>query len=59
MGIVVDKVAASNWAASLSETLQLSTEQIGMKTGMLIASLFPIAGVILLVCSRKFFRKNQ
>ena len=59
MGIVVDKVAASNWAASLSETLQLSTEQIGMKTGMLIASLFPIAGVILLVCSRKFFRKNK
>lgn len=59
MGIVVDKVAASNWAAGLSETLQMSAEQIGMKTGMLIASLFPIAGVILLVCSRKFFRKNK
>lgn len=49
MGIIVDKVAVSNWAANLSTSLSLSTEQIGMKTGMLIAALFPFMGIFLLI----------
>ena len=59
MGIVVDTVAASNWAASLSNTLSISTEQIGMKTGMLITALFPIIGIALLIYMKKYFSNQK
>ena len=55
MGIIVDKVAVSNWAAELSQAVSLSTEQIGMKTGMLVASIFPFLGIFLLVYINKYF----
>lgn len=59
LGIVVDNVSASEWAGKLGETLALSPEQIGMKAGMLTASLFPIIGVVLLVFMRRYFKKKQ
>ena len=59
MGIVVDKVAVSNWANSLSATLNLTPEQIGMKTGMLVAMLSPLFGIALLFFIKKYFKKNR
>ena len=59
LGIVVDKVAASNFANELSLTLNLTTEQIGLKAGMLFTSVFPIIGVILLVFIIKYFRQKN
>lgn len=59
MGVVVDKVAVSNWANSLSATLNLTPEQIGMKTGMLVAMLFPLFGIALLFFIKKYFKKNR
>lgn len=56
MGIIVDKVAVSNWATELGYTISLSTEQIGMKTGMLVASLFPFLGILLLIYIRRYFK---
>lgn len=58
MGIIVDKVAISNWAAELGQTISLSTEQIGMKTGMLMAALFPFVGILLLIYINKYFKKT-
>lgn len=58
MGIIVDNVAVSEWAKSLSQTLLISPDQIGMKTGMLVASLFPIVGIVLLIFIRKYFSKR-
>lgn len=55
MGIIVDKVAVSNWATELGQVVSLSTEQIGMKTGMLVASIFPFLGIFLLVYINKYF----
>ena len=55
MGIIVDKVAVSNWATELGHTISLSTEQIGMKTGMLVASIFPFLGILLLIYIKKYF----
>ncbi len=49
LGIVVDKVAAADFALKLSESLSLSTEQIGMKAGMLVAAIFPVFGIIVLL----------
>ena len=58
MGIIVDKVTVSNWAAELGQTISLSTEQIGMKTGMLMAALFPFVGILLLIYINKYFKKT-
>ena len=57
MGIIVDKVAVSNWAIQQSHLSTLSAEQIGMQTGMLVSSAYPILGVILLLYMKKHFSK--
>ena len=59
LGIVVDKVSASPLADTLSKTLMLTTEQIGMKAGMLTASIFPIMGMILLLYMKNYFAKES
>lgn len=58
MGAVVDKVAVSGFAAELSAKLGLSAEQIGMKTGMLITSIFPILGIIVVLIIISYFKKH-
>ena len=59
IGIVVDNVSVSDWAVKLSENLAMTPEQIGMKTGMLVASLFPILGIALLIFMKKYFKKKK
>ncbi|MBQ3140869.1 MAG: hypothetical protein IJC25_02770, partial [Clostridia bacterium] len=58
MGVVVDTVAASDWAASLSATLSMTPDQIGMKVGVLVAALFPLVGVFMLLITRRYFKKT-
>ena len=59
LGVVVDKVTVSEWAIRLSDSIAMTPEQIGMKTGMLVASLFPILGIALLIFMRKYFKKKD
>lgn len=59
MGIVVDNVSASNFAFEMSSTLNLTPEQIGLKVGMFITSIFPILGTVLLIFIIKYFKKNK
>ncbi len=59
MGIVVDQVAAGSAAAQLSMTLGLSPEQIGLKAGMLVTALFPIAGTAVVIWLMRYFPKNS
>lgn len=59
MGIVVDKVAASSYAAQLSLQTGLAAEQIGLKAGMLVSSIFPIIGMLLLVYVMHYFKKQK
>jgi len=59
MGIIVDTVAVSDWAAELGTTLALTGEQIGMKTGMLLTTVFPILGIFLLLYIKRYFRKHK
>lgn len=59
LGIVVDTVSASGFAASLAAKYNLSADQIGMKVGMLTSSLFPILGVLLLIFMIKYFKKTS
>ena len=58
LGIIVDNVSVSDCASQLSVTLSLSSEQIGMKVGMLIAAVFPLLGTILLVFMKKYFKRT-
>ena len=59
MGIVVDKVSASDLAVKIGETFNITAEQVGLKAGMIISAIFPILGIILLVIIIRFFKRNK
>ena len=59
MGIVVDNVSVSKFALEMSNTLNLSPEQIGLKVGMLITSTFPVLGSFLIVFIIRYFKKQN
>ena len=59
MGVIIDKVSASNFAFELSGTLNLSVEQIGLKAGMLVSSIFPILGTIFVALTVRYFKKQK
>lgn len=59
MGIIVDTVSVSSWAQSMSATLGMSPEQLGMKTGMLLSAVFPLVGVGLLLFMKRYFGKKE
>ena len=58
MGIVVDKVSASSWATQFGAAMSLSPEQLGMKVGMLTASVFPLLGIMILLYIKRYFAKR-
>ncbi len=59
LGVIVDRVAASEWALPMTQTLAISPEQLGMKIGMLAASLFPMMGVCVLFVMKKAFSQRN
>jgi hypothetical protein len=59
MGIVIDKVSATDFATELSTQVNLSVEQIGLKAAMLVTALFPIIGTLLVIYTLRYFKKNK
>ena len=59
MGIVVDRVSASAFAAELGTSLQISPEQVGLKIAMLVSALFPILGIAVVLTAMRFFKKHS
>ena len=59
MGIIVDNVSATDFAVNLGNTLNISSEQVGLKTGMLVTSLFPLIGIIVVICIIRYFKKTN
>ena len=59
LGVVVDKVSESSFAQELSVSMNLATEQIGLKAGMLVTSVFPILGVAVLIIACAYFKKQK
>ena len=57
VGIMADKVGASELAVTLGNTLNLTAEQIGMRSGFLIAGLFPLLGFITVLIMKKYFKR--
>ncbi len=58
LGVITDTVAASSWGISLSQTLSIAPDELGMKVGMLVAALFPAAGIGVLLYMGKYFKKQ-
>ncbi len=56
MGIVTDAVSAAPFISQLGIEAGLSPEQLGMKAGMIVASLFPITAIPLCV---SFLKKTK
>lgn len=56
MGIVVDRVAVSGFAADLAASSGMTPEEIGMKAGMLVSALFPTVGIFVLLSAVRYFR---
>ncbi len=59
LGIVVDKVAVSTFAAEMSIKLGLEAEQIGLKAGMLVTAIFPIIGAGIIIFAIHYFKKQK
>ena len=45
VGVITDGIIAAPWATELAGKLQVTTEQLGMKAGMLCGMLFPLAAI--------------
>ena len=58
MGIVIDNVAASDFALGVANALSISPEQVGLKAGMLVTSIFPIIGCFVVLACMRYFKKN-
>ena len=56
MGIVTDTVSSSRLAIDLSEGMNITAEEIGLKAGMLTTSVFPIIGTVILIFIIKHFK---
>ncbi|MBR3942270.1 MAG: MFS transporter [Clostridia bacterium] len=59
VGILSDKFSLSELAIKISETLHIGTEQVGMRAGLLVAALFPIAGAVCVLCMKKHFKNRD
>lgn len=59
VGVLADTVASSDAAVRLADTLSLTTEQVGIRVGLLSASAFPLAGVLLVLFMRRYFKKHR
>jgi uncharacterized membrane protein YuzA (DUF378 family) len=58
LGVVVDKVSASNFAVSVGNSLNITAEQVGLKVGMLMTAIFPIIGIAVVLVIMRYFKKN-
>ena len=59
VGVITDSVIANPAAANLATRLSLTTEQLGMKAGMLVGSLFPIVGILIFALVRRSLKKKE
>ncbi len=59
LGMLVDKVAASDRAAAWSAAYSLTPDQIGLRVGMLAAAAFPMLGAVLILFMRRWFARQK
>ena len=58
LGIVSDKFSLTSFALNISKIFNISVEQVGMRAGLLLTGLFPVMGVLCILCMKKHFKKH-
>ena len=58
-GIIIDNVAVTDWAITMSNTFAITPEQVGFKVGILVVAIFPILGLVVLAIMKKHFNKEN
>lgn len=58
-GVIADKVATTNLAASLAERFSITAEQVAMRAGLLSAVIFAALTVVVLINIRIYFSKKE
>ena len=59
VGILSDKFSLTDLAFKISQMFNISTEQVGMRAGLLAAGIFPLAGVVCVICMKRYFKKHS
>ena len=59
MGIIVDKIALTEWSKAIADNLFLTSEQIGFKVGMIAVAILPTIGILLLIYMHHYFKKAR
>ena len=59
VGIVTDTVATSKLAAKIGASLSLTAEQVGMRAGLLTASIFPLIAILVFTYILKSKKKEE
>lgn len=58
LGIISDRFKLTEVALKISDMLNISIEQVSMRAGLLVAGLFPVAGMLCVLCMKKYFNKH-
>lgn len=56
VGILSDKFILTDCALRISGMFNISAEQVAMRTGLLVAGIFPVAGVLCVIYMKKYFK---
>lgn len=59
LGKITDIISQSEFGQTLSLSLNLAPEQVGLKSAMLIGAIFPLLGTLLLLYMKKYFKKHS
>lgn len=59
VGLITDGVIASQTGANLAVSLGIGVEQLGMKAGMLVGSIFPILAIMIYAVIWKGYKKQE
>ena len=57
MGVIIDRVATTQFASDMATALNMTVEQISLKVGMLSITIFPLIGIALILFIINYFKR--
>ncbi len=59
VGILSDRIGATEFATSLAQTLSMTAEQVGMRSAVVVAAIFPLLGLMCVLTLIGHFKKKN
>ncbi len=59
VGLLSDKIGATNFAITTGQQLSMTAEQVGMRSAVMIAAIFPLLGLVFVISLMRYFRKKS